>query len=44
MLEKNEKTTPYKVQLYAGFGENNKEVRSLIENKLSNMGILEEIK
>ncbi len=44
MLEGNEKITPYKVQLYAGFGGNNKEVRLLIEKELQNMGILKEIK
>lgn len=44
MLENGEKITPYKVQLYAGFGGNNKEVRPLIEKELLNMGILEEIK
>lgn len=30
MIEKEEELTPYKIQLYAGFGGNNKEVRELI--------------
>jgi len=42
MLEKGEKITPYKVQLYAGFGGNNKEVRPLIENELINIDLLKE--
>lgn len=42
MLEKGEKITPYKVQLYVGFGGNNKEVRELIENELLNMGEMKE--
>lgn len=34
MLEQKENITPYKLQLHAGFGGNNKEVRGLIEKEL----------
>lgn len=39
MINKELTVTPYKIQLYAGFGGNNKEVRLLIENILEDKEI-----
>lgn len=41
IIKEDEAITPYKVQLYAGFGGNNEVVRPLIEKELLNMEKLE---
>lgn len=39
MTKQDENITPYKVQLYAGFGGNTKEVKPLIEKELCDIGM-----